>query len=156
MIEFIRSFLDFEIVTSKCKHIINWYFINPECTQGVLFTFAHVGPSQEAQNDAAMVVSNRTSSLSVIQRMALQGNTLRNESRLNTEKSLAPKRPFSEVLTPEDVSRRLWQEFGYAPQRSFPKFQVSNEESTQSLNSTQPKRLITKFRVWMFFLFDVM
>ncbi|XP_056010328.1 uncharacterized protein LOC130051760 isoform X2 [Ostrea edulis] len=104
------------------------------------------GPSQEAQNDAAMVVSNRTSSLSVIQRMALQGNTLRNESRLNTEKSLAPKRPFSEVLTPEDVSRRLWQEFGYAPQRSFPKFQVSNEESTQSLNSTQPKRLITKFR----------
>jgi hypothetical protein len=121
----------------------------------VCFFFVHVGSSRDTQNEAATGIPNKTTTLSVIQRMALQGNKLRNEAKLNSEKSVAPKRSFPEVLTPEDVSRRLWQEFGYAPQRSFPKFQASNEDGSQSLNSSQPKRMVTKFRVWMFLVFDV-
>lgn len=97
--------------------------------------------------DDALETSNKTTALSVIQRMALQGNRLSNAAKLNNDKSLASKRPFSEVLTPEDVSRRLWQEFGHAPQSSFPKFQSFSNESIRLSNSSQPKRMITNFRV---------
>ncbi|XP_061183956.1 histone-lysine N-methyltransferase 2A-like [Saccostrea echinata] len=104
------------------------------------------GPVQQgrSQNDPSKGTSSRNSSLSVIQRMALQGKRLLNANKLNNDKS---SRPFSEVLTPEDVSRRLWQEFGHAPQVSFPKFQSSSfGEGIKSQNSTQPKRMITKFK----------
>lgn len=113
---------------------------------GFYYELSEILARYRDNQDDALETSNKTTALSVIQRMALQGNRLSNAPKLNNDKSLASKRPFSEVLTPEDVSRRLWQEFGHAPQ-PFPKFQSSSNESTRLSNSSQPKRMITNFRV---------
>lgn len=102
---------------------------------------------RDDQNDAPSGSSNKSAALSLIQRMALQGKRLSNVSKSNIDKTLALKRPFPEVLTPDDVSRRLWQEFGHASQISLPKFPTFSGEGSKLSNSSQPKRMLTKFKV---------